>query len=88
MIVDISNLSAPRLVSQYDTYYSAQGIKIYDVYAYIVGSNIEVLVLEISHPNSPKLAGALESNAMSWQVVGTGDVIFTVSGGLKVFSRQ
>ena len=68
--------------------YPAQGIKIYDVYAYIVGSNIEVLVLEISHPSAPKLAGALESNTISWQVVGTGGIIFTASGGLKVFTRQ
>ena len=88
VIVDISNPSAPQRVWEYDTYYPAQGIKIYDVYAYIVGSNIEVLVLEISHPSAPKLAGALESNTISWQVVGTGDVIFTASGGLKVFTRQ
>src|SRR5437763_1835939 len=47
VIVDISNPSAPQRVSEYDTYYPAQGIKIYDVYAYIVGSNIDVLVLEI-----------------------------------------
>ena len=57
IIIDISNLRNPTIVSSIDI--SGVGISILDEYAYIVGSSI-LTIVDISNPASPKIIIAFQ----------------------------
>ena len=84
-ILDISNISNPKLLGSYGTH--ADGVFVQDDYAYIFGSPDAFEVIDISNPVNPVKVGAIQqfNCSPSYRLLVDGSLAYVTSGcGLDI----
>lgn len=83
-IIDIRNPDQPKIVKNYHTGISADGVQIVDNYAFLTSGKSEMQIVDVSNPCSPILIGGFNIffNMSAWCVK---DNYFYVGGGFHSY---
>jgi hypothetical protein len=84
-IIDISNPSSPRLVSDDESPHYACDIKVSGGFAYVAQTYSGLNVFDVSNPNSPSLVGSCPTNyALGVTLAGQYAYVADGGGGLRI----
>jgi len=85
-VFDISNLTTPRPVSNYDWLSNPSDIIVQDGYAYLAGGIDGLIILNVTDPANPTLAGQYETGGESYGLCLAWPLAYMADGpaGLKI----